>query len=185
MKPLICLSIAAMLLANACKPANHEPEKEKSDNTNDNSAVILKDTIRPDVAKRLVRNFDRRVYQHHQGALRFSDTRCVWFSSKQLKSLLKLIDSEGGNGIRFYMASYDSIAKHGIKVPDEYRNYSTLVMVSTRDSVTPQGVTLRWDYYNRGPKLRGGILTADPENRGEICPPPNNCNADGATLLEP
>lgn len=182
MKPLLCFLLAAMLFANACKPG---PEKEKTDPGNDNSSVILKDTLGPAVAKRLVRNFDRRVYQHHQGELLASDTRCVWFSSRQLESLLKRIREEGGNGIRFYMATYDSTAKPGFNIPDKYRNFSTLVLVSTRDSITPKGDTLRWDYYNRGPRLRGGILTTEPENRGEICPPPSNCSADGATLLEP
>ncbi|HEY8895696.1 MAG TPA: hypothetical protein VIM79_12800 [Niastella sp.] len=186
MKPLFSFFLLAILFMNACKPANHESEKDKSDNGNDNSAAILKDTIRPDVARRMVRNFDGRVHQMgpHAG-IKYSDTRCVWFSSSQLKSLLNRIDSEGGNGIRFYMATYDSTAKPGFNIPDRYRNLSTLIMVSTRDSITPNGDILRWDYYNRGGRLRGGILAAEPENRGEICPPPSNCAADGATLLEP
>lgn len=183
MKPLICFSIAAMLLANACKPA--ADEKDNSDHGNDNTELILKDTLAPVVAKRLVRNYDSRVYQMRQGELLSSDTRCVWFSSKQLESLLARIDSEGGNGIRFYMATYDNKAMPGVNILEKYHNYSTLVMVSTRDSINSKGDTLHWDYYNRGGRLRGGILTAEPENRGEICPPPSNCSEDGATLLEP
>jgi len=184
MKPLICFSFVAMLIANACKPA--ADNKDDCCPKNDNTEVLLKDTLAPAVAKRLVRNYDGRVHQMGpQAGLKYSDTRCVWFSSDQLQSLLKRVCEEGGNGVRFYMATYDSAAKPGVKVPDKYRNYSTLVMVSTRDSITPTGDTLHFDYYYNGGKRRGAILTTTPENRGEICPPPSNCAADGATLLEP
>jgi hypothetical protein len=177
MRPLICFSFLAFLFVNACKPAASDP-------VNDNSDLILKDTISPVSAKRLVKNYGGRVYQRHQGGLLMSDTRCVWFSSEQLESLLKRIRGEGGNGVRFYMATYDKDATPGISCSEKYRDYSTLVMVSTRDSITPKGDTLHYDYYNKSGKLRGGILTTTPENRGEICPPPSNCSDDGATLLD-
>jgi hypothetical protein len=184
MKPLLRISLVTILFANACKPAATEPVKDTGGLENDNSAIILKDTLGPDIAKRLVKNYGSRVYQRHQGELLQSDTRCVWFSSQQLESLLTRIKTEGGNGVRFYMATYDKDAAPGINCPEKYRDYSTLVMVSTRDSITPNGDTLHFDYYNKGGKLRGGILTTTPENRGEICPPPSNCSADGATLLD-
>jgi hypothetical protein len=177
MKPLICISFLAFLFVNACKPAGSDP-------ANDNSALILKDTISPVAAKRLVKNYTGRVYQRHQGGLLMSDTRCVWFSSAQLESLLTRVRNENGNGVRFYMATYDKDATPGISCPEKYRDYSTLVMVSTRDSITPKGDTLHYDYYNKSGKLKGAILTTTPENRGEICPPPRNCSDDGATLLD-
>jgi len=180
MKPLICISLLAFAFVCACKPSPREPVKDN----NDNGEVVLKDTLSPDAAKRLVKNFSGRVFQRKQGALLMSDTRCVWFSSKQLEALLARVRNEGGNGVRFYMATYDKEALNDVKCREKYRDYSTLVMVSTRDSISPKGDTLHFDYFNKSGKLKGAILTATPENQGELCPPPSNCTPEGALLLQ-
>jgi hypothetical protein len=36
------------------------------------------------------------------------NTRSIWFSAERLQALLDKIKSEGGDGIRFYLATYDT-----------------------------------------------------------------------------
>jgi hypothetical protein len=60
-------------------------------------------------------------------------------------------------------------------------------MVSTFDTVVVRDGkkdTLHWDYYYNRIGRQGGIITATPENQGELCPPPTPCSAEGATLLQ-
>jgi hypothetical protein len=174
MKPLIFFSLVAILYVGACKPSGNDP--------------VLQGTIHDSTARRLVQNFGKRVYQIHQGGLTSSDTRCVWFSIEQLKSLISRIEKDtckGKKGIRFYFATYDPTIHKDAHCKPQYQNCTTLVMVSTRDSIKEK-VTLHFDYYNDTVRnMRGGILTTTPENQGELCPPPANCNDDGATLLKP
>lgn len=178
MKPLFCLLFLAFLFTMACKPAAKEPAKD------DNGEMVLKDTMSYDEAKKLVKNFGKRVYKKHQGGLILSDTRCVWFSIKQLDTLVQQIKREDGDGIRFYMATYDSTEDKSYKVPPKYRNCSTLIMVSTKDSVVNDTLHVHADYFGNTIKnKRGAIFGATPENQGELCPPPSNCTAEGAKLL--
>lgn len=180
MKPLFLLLFIAFLFTIACKPAVKEPDKA------DMGEMVLQDTMSYDEARKLVKNFGKRVYKKHQGGLIFSDTRCVWFSIKQLDTLVQQIKKEGGDGIRFYMATYDSTADKHYKVLPRYRNCSTLIMVSTKDSVVSDTVRLHADYFgSRIKNMRGAIFGATPENQGELCPPPSNCTDEGAKLLEP
>ena len=174
MKPLISFLFSAILFAIACKPS-----------ASDNGGMVLKDTINYTSAKQFVENFGKRVYRKHQGGLLFSDTRCVWFSIKQLDTLVQQIKNEGGDGIRFYMATYDSLPDPNYKVPPKFRNCSTLIMVSTRDSVVTKDSSIHVDYFGNKIKNKAGAMaTTTPENRGELCPPPQNCDSEGALLLE-
>ena len=116
------------------------------------------------------------------------DSRSIWFSLARLQAAIKQIQNEGGDGVRFYFASYDKRyvpGRKGIHVPPrDYWGHNTLIMVSTRDSLS-----FHRDYYtdkNVTNENRKGIilnLGDNPENRGEMCPPPSNCIAIGATLV--
>ena len=112
------------------------------------------------------------------------NTRAVWFSLAKMKALVAKIESEGGDGIRFYYAAYDSTYSdtcHTHIPQRDYWNHNTLLMVSTVDSGS-----YHWDYYNNDPRGtigKGHIILAAPENRGEMCPPPANCNTVGALLI--
>lgn len=176
MKKLLFFSCLALLSVTiySCKPQNNFAKP---------TVVIMKplvDTLNVGTAKRLVKNFEGRTQPLKKGELIFDDTRCVWFNIKQLRSLVDRIEAEKGDGIRFYLAAYDKVIKSDIKTSPQFRDYSTIVMVSTRDSLG-----LHYDYYydqkHKGKK--GGIITATPENQGELCPPPAHCNTIGATLL--
>jgi len=170
MKPLISIPLLTILFAGACKPA-------AGDHDNANTDIVLKGTIDVKNAKRLVKNFDDRTYRK-KDQLGFNDTRCVWFSVGQLDSLIQKIKREKGDGVRFYLAAYDKdSAFHNDTL---FRDHTTLVMVST--ALDSRGKHV--DYYYDKTNGRGTILTATPENSGELCPPPTNCSGDGATLLD-
>jgi len=173
MKPLILFSFLAILFSGACKPTTGYPGP-------------LTGSLDSSTARRLVHNFNGRVYRRNN-FLGWHGSRTVWFSSGQLQDLLTQIKKEGGNGIRFYYAAYDSVEQNGFHCKPSYLDQSTLVMVSTFDSIVAgdgKKDTLHWDYYNGKAGRQGGIITATPENQGELCPPPANCTAEGATILQ-
>jgi len=188
-KKLIPFFAAAAIILTACNPPKTEPLK-----TTGTALPPLKDTINVKDAKRLVDNFKPRSAKLNRGQLVMPDTRSVWFSIQQLKSLVKQVDSiEHGDGIRFYFAAYDKTPIKGtVNVKPEYWDYSTLIMVSTRKR---DGDSLHhYDYYTAPQKLVNGhnvsdvnhggvIIMSVPQNQGELCPPPANCNSIGATLL--
>lgn len=127
------------------------------------------------------------------------DTRAIWFSKERLQQMITQLDKEGGDGVRFYLITYDNKYDTTATLkpkkpipPSKYWGYNTLLMVSTKDS-TVNNKKLHFDYYNYATvgsetkvkdKKKGFIVTYTPENRGEICPPPANCNEEGATLIQ-
>lgn len=159
------------------------------------------DTLNYKIAKAYVKNYEKRagfvdsIYKSGTDVNKVKknpDTRAIWFDIKRLKALVDTIKAEGGDGIRFYLATYDSTYAKTFKghIPDrKYWGYNTLVMVSTKDSVDKTDTTKRFhqDYYSNGSvknkKPKGIIVGATPENRGEMCPPPHNCKVIGATLI--
>lgn len=130
------------------------------------------------------------------------DTRCVWFSKQRLKEMLNQLEQEDGDGVRFYMITYNKnydttlVGRKTPVPPKKYWGYNTLLMVSTKPVKTGDEI-LHFDYYNNvvnqegavqkntKPEKPGFIVTFTPENRGELCPPPSDCFLIGATLLDP
>jgi hypothetical protein len=147
---------------------------------------VLSDTLSYITARRLVQNYNGRAHIIKNGrdnkGLNLPDTRCVWFSLEQLKALVGSIDKEHGDGVRFYLAAYDSVKKPDIeKIKDAYLNYTTLIMVSTK---LDSALKIHTDYYPGVNGKQGGTITAPPANQGELCPPPATCISSGATLLD-
>lgn len=188
-----CLAaVSVALLLGACK--QNQPAQTTATTTAD-STITLTGTgvIADSTAERLVTNFNGRAYRVIKKMAPKPDSRSVWFKIGQLDSLVAKIKREGGDGIRFYFASYDKVKKKDLaKIDTNYLDYTTLVMVSTKaDTVTiDKALTkIHRDYYkdtkltNGQAKLLGAILMGVPENTGEICPPPSNCKTLGATLL--
>jgi hypothetical protein len=62
--------------------------------------------------------------------------------------------------------------------------YDTLVKNTDPKHPKPDSVHKHYDYFGNK-KMLGVMLTTDPENRGEMCPPPNICAEDGALLFQP
>ena len=118
------------------------------------------------------------------------NTRCVWFSEEQLEDLVARIKAEKGDGIRFYLATYDKKLGAGSSAAAQTNplfGYNTLVMVSTKAKVITPDSTQHWDYYKNGTANSPGegfIIGTTPENRGEMCPPPSNCPSIGARLIQ-
>ncbi|MGZ3757535.1 MAG: hypothetical protein ACXVAY_06995 [Mucilaginibacter sp.] len=174
MKTLTTILFAALLLS-ACKSQVNNTAPVSGDAT-------LNDTIiSVDVAKRLVNNFGPRSLQKGKNWI---DSRSVWFPIGRLKRLIDTIEKGGGDGIRFYFAAYDKTKMNDIHIDSAYWDHATLVMVSTRLSTPNGGPKVHLD--NTQPAKKGLIFTfkASPENQGEMCPPPSNCDIVGAMLVD-
>ena len=158
------------------------------------------DSVSYERAKQYVKNYEKHagtvdsIYTEKGLSVKKKkpNSRSIWFSAERLQALLDKIKSEGGDGIRFYMATYDSVYNTkvigGIIPPREYWGYNTLVMVSTKDSTNKVNEKFHRDYYTSKPAsankpVLGFIVGGPPENRGELCPPPKDCASIGATLL--
>lgn len=187
----------ATLAFTACQ------QKKTADTSTAANTVVLDtlnlDTLSYNVALNYVKN-----YAKHAGTVdstitlqgkpivkKNPNTRCVWFSAVRLRKLADSVLKEGGDGIRFYLATYDSLYTDqfaGHKPNREYWGYNTLVMVSTKDSLNHK---FHQDYYKpkakpgeNGGTQEGFIIGTTPENRGEQCPPPLTCTKTGATLIK-
>jgi len=189
---LLALTFAAFGFSS-CQQ-NHQADVAVKENG------LIFDTLSYETALRYVKNYEshagtvdsglvgkQAVGQIHQKP----NTRCVWFSLARLDSVVQKTRREGGDGVRFYLASYDrnygSDFKGGHKPDKQFWGSTTLVMVSTKDSVVKP---YHQDYYYKKPAagqnggLQGFIIGNAPENRGEQCPPPNTCSSIGATLVK-
>jgi hypothetical protein len=178
--------ITILVLSLAACTANDEK-------TNVNTGFPA-DEVSLDLAKQYVKNYEAHagtVDSIHVNAKGVADTiknpntRAIWFSTKRLRALLDSIEKEGGDGIRFYYATYNKLYKTGEKAPDSVHwGHNTLLMVSTKLKGS-----IHVDYYDDGKQGKNGskghIIGNPPENRGEMCPPPKNCDSVGATLIGP
>jgi hypothetical protein len=173
-------------------------QKQQAD-VSTNKIGINIDTLSLQTALRYVKNYKKNAgtvdsafsdAQAVEKTYKGSNTRCIWFSVDRLQALVDSIKKEKGDGIRFYLATYDKSYsedfKGGHKPEKQYWGYNTLVMVSTKpDSTT--GTLIHQDYYGKNSQAgqnggqQGFIVGSTPENRGEQCPPPATCK--GATLL--
>jgi hypothetical protein len=192
-KPL--LRLAALLIPFAACQNQHADLAQISP-----SAPFNYDSLSYEKAKNYVTNYGKHEYKvdsiYDVKGIRVvkkkPNTRSIWFSAARLQALLDKIKSENGDGIRFYMATYDTTYNDkvigGIVPPREYWGYNTLVMVSTKDSTNQANEKFHRDYFTSKPAkstkpLLGFIVGGPPENRGELCPPPVKCNETGALLI--
>ncbi|MBB6501551.1 hypothetical protein [Pedobacter cryoconitis] len=203
MKLKLSVLFTALIAIGAVACKQKEAADTQSTGTRRNASIP--DSVLVDVktAKHYVKNYaphagyvDQTEEDVRARRPKKPDTRCVWFSKQRLQEMLNQLDEENGDGVRFYMITYDNkydtteVAK--TPYPEKkYWGYNTLLMVSTRE-VKDNGNTLHYDYYTNDfvkhsdarQKRPGFIITFVPENRGELCPPPANCAEVGATLLD-
>lgn len=121
-------------------------------------------------------------------------TRSIWFSTERIHALLCVMQRDKMSGVRFYLANYAD----DYPIPHEegtighipikpYWGHTTLVMVTTREDKKKHVDHIQVTPDNRPTK--GMIALSgppdDPENNGEMCPPPKNCFARGAYFLAP
>ncbi|MDN3582455.1 hypothetical protein [Mucilaginibacter flavus] len=185
--------VVAAIGFSSCKP------NQQSAITDAAPGAINVDTLTYETALRYVKNYEKHAgtvdsLDSRGGKHKNSNSRCIWFSLARMDSLVQRVRREGGDGVRLYLATYDSTYKidyRGHKPDKKYWGYNTLVMVSTKDSVgAGDSLTYHADYYkkkkkpgqNGGPE--GFIIGNPPENRGEQCPPPVTCSSIGATLIK-
>ncbi|MBL4674615.1 MAG: hypothetical protein JKY70_00150 [Mucilaginibacter sp.] len=193
-KTLFTAAIAAFALS-ACQDqhANIEPVLSLNDT----------DGITYELAKKYVKNYEKRagtidsVYSKTllSKVKKLPDTRAIWFSADRLEKLVAKVKSEGGDGIRFYLATYDSVytgeSIGGHTPKRDCWNRNTLVLVPTKDSTNKVGQKFHQDYYTTKSTVTADSKTAKSlavgsvvSNRGEICPPPKDCKSTGATLIQ-
>jgi len=191
MKTKITLLFSAILLVSLAACNQHK------ETVNDNSKATISmdnDTVDVPTARQYVKNYAVHAgYVDSTGrrgdSTKIHETRCIWFSKERLRAIVRKLDRESGDGVRFYLITYndkyDTTTLHKTPIPPvPYWGKNTLLMVSTKPSDA-----LHIDYYtnhhHRGAKdiNSGFIVGMTPENRGELCPPPANCPQIGATLL--
>lgn len=205
--PVAIITIAMVAMTMTACQSKQSPSIPEDDHQASSTAGLLDaDTISVEFAKIYVKNYAGRAGKipvdssaceacstemidgrpHKMG----SNTRTVWFSVTRLRALVDQLEAEGGDGIRFYFAAYDSTynkydSSHTHIPQRPYWNRNTLVMVTTRDSTRNDSI-FHWDYFNNDPKGtvgKGRIILAAAENRGELCPPPASCKGVGALLI--
>jgi len=187
------LSLCAVaLLVSACAKTN--PSEEGSNQLKDGKLSVhgtngVTSSVPTDTARTWVSNYQNWLKSHNAlfttqnlqdgTTAETPNSRTVWFSVEQMEKIVNKTKAAGGDGIRFYFARYNSQPSFINECTGEKLNYSgmnTLLMVPTKkDNCSHRDLT---DYP-------GTLEDAAPiENRGEICPPPANCNSIGATLLD-
>lgn len=195
------LFIATALLLTACQPQSGENKAGLADTT----ITPIPDSVKVPylIAKHYVNNYaphagyvDPIAGEKGSSTGIKNNTRCIWFSKERLTAMLEQLEKEKGDGIRFYLMTYDAkyseknrIGSYPPPQPD-YWGYNSLLMVSTRDSVA-NGQSYHRDYYtdqnivmgSKNSKNPGFIVGMEPENRGDLCPPPSDCFQQGALLL--
>ncbi len=122
---------------------------------------INPDPIDSKKAKEMVNLYRDYCGKHPQGKL----TKSVWYSLKQLKEIISLIDERTDltePGIRFYFGTYTETTEFKINektVDYIYRN--TLLIVPTTQ-IEKDGIKVNLD-FNLHPIV-------NPDNHGELCP---------------
>ena len=187
-KYILCAATFVILFMSACT----QRETPKSEMT---SAIPDSDLLSYKIAKKYVQNYApragvvRKITTDGSSKLAtdtLPDTRCIWFSAQRLRALADQIEKEHGDGIRFYLSTYDK-EYIGNKQPHQperaYWGYNTLIMVSTQ-YINGNHVDYYTNSVTSNPRGHGFIVMTVPENRGELCPPPANCKDIGATLLD-
>ncbi len=166
--PLICLALAAISIT-AC--TNNKQETVTSNNNK------LVDTLTLDEAWLYVHNFNKFA-NLIDSATKEPNTRAIWFSKERLEAILKRLNDDDGDGVRFYYATY---SKFGDREVQKTLAHNTLVISSTY----LDGTIHRDSYWKKGGRngAKGFLIGAPPENRGEMCPPPKACDSVGAMLL--
>lgn len=180
-------TLGGLIILTAC----HNDHSGSAASVDKPTHYVIPDSVKVPYkeAKHLVDNYGPHAGTVERGDESFPNTRAIWFELERLEALVAQIRKEGGDGIRFYLATYDNSypgdAQGGHVPPRPYWGHNTLLMVSTKDSTTANGQTVHRDYYTESnAKGYGFMLRAEAENLGKICPPPFNCFDEGALLLE-
>lgn len=184
MKRSLIYSVLPLLVVLACQTANDSPAVRITANAHLPDSMI----IPVSVGREMVHNYNRK--QQQSGLDVTSDslqTQFVWIALEALEGLVDDAKAAGSDGIRIYFATYGS-NETALSFPDEphHAGMNTLVFVPTKDTVVA-GRHLHWDHYIHQFTPQGAWSELNEQvgvmNRSEICPPPQNCNGEGATLL--
>ncbi|WP_126243824.1 flagellar basal body-associated FliL family protein [Chitinophaga rhizosphaerae] len=157
---------------------------------NSSTDVPEKDLLTVDTAFNMIARYGKRLPPDS------AQSRSIWFSTERIHALLCVMKRDSMSGVRFYYAKYandypskldeGSIGHNPIK---PYWGQTTLVLVTTRAQGKKHLDHIKVKEGGNGRPHIGMILTSpppdDPENNGELCPPPKNCFSKGAYFLAP
>lgn len=180
--PLLLLVVVGLFFASCAGK-----EEKKAENT-ELAAIDPNYVLTYEQAKRFVNNYERHagIVESSKGEKQpLPNTRAIWFPADRLEKLAADIRAQGGDGVRFYLATYDKFGTGKNAAIDAHLGYNTLVMVSTYPT-KKYGKEIHQDYYADKPGRNGAkgfIIGNPPENRGEMCPPPKTCDSAGADLI--
>lgn len=194
MKKILLCALIGLSFA-ACK-SNKTSENPTSDSlATDTISKFKIDNISVDTAVKMVNSYNPGMVGSQRAGVQKENTRTVYFDLASLKTLINKIESQKGQGVRIYFAAYGPghrvISATGDTL--DYSNSNTVVLVSTKDTVIvdpnhpTRKITVHKDYYSNNKSVTSigyflGRFT-DPQNKGELCPPPSPCCTLGATLL--
>lgn len=169
----------------------HHPVVDSSQFVCNSSTVVPdKALLTVDTAFNMIARYGKRLPPDS------AHTRSIWFSTERIHALLCVLQRDKLSGVRFYLAEYadDYPKEHeagtiGHNPVKPYWGHTTLVLVTTREENKKHLDHVQ--IHSNGVPHKGTLFTPpdddkdDPENNGELCPPPKNCFARGAYFLAP
>ncbi|QHS54961.1 hypothetical protein GWR56_05180 [Mucilaginibacter sp. 14171R-50] len=199
MKKLLLFAVVGLSFC-ACTSKTTPEDTNKADSVAADSLVAESkkmENIPIDTAVKMVSSYDPGMVTSPSRRTQKENTRTVYFDLAALKKLITNIETEKGQGLRIYFAKYGPghvvLANNGDTL--DYSNSNTVVLVSTKDTVITdpdpknrgRKITIHKDYYSNNKSVSNigyflGKFT-DPQNKGELCPPPSPCCTYGATLF--
>jgi len=120
----------------------------------------------------LIREYKKTRWSPNSERIGKPDSLSVWYSIEAIEQFLVLAKSKGGDGIRFYFATYPEV----YSTKPELAGRQTLALVGTRSKITENGEVAHKDiYHSKNGRLK--ILSGDGPN--SICPPKCNPASEG------
>jgi len=118
--------------------------------------------VNTDHVDQLIRNYKKERWVQNTQRMGKVDSLSTWYGLKELGSFLQLAKENQADGIKMYFGVYpDDFAE----VP-EFQGRQTVVLVATKQKITPNGTVNKDIYLNKDGKSE--ILAF---NVGQACPP--------------
>ena len=124
-----------------------------------------------ELADRMIREYKHTRWVTNSEKIGKPDSLSAWFSVEDMENFLANVKANGGDGIRFYFASYPE----NYQALPQYAGRQTIVSVATRSKETKTGEIADKDIYivNKGKaKILGGL-------NPRLCPPVCMPNSEG------
>lgn len=185
-KLLLLTAVIAYGHIGCSEPGNNDQAKTTVESQLERTSKRLDDPVEVDEAKEMIKAYlesDRYGTIDIGNGQTRPDTRAVTFDSAFVRKLYEAVQCEKASGIRIYFGIYTK------PQDNEHLNAKTVIFTTTYDTLveTASGEKrlAKWDnLYNTCAKKQSILKSMPPENKGGLCPPPNDsCSYYGALLL--